>query len=142
MRNEPRRRADYLGLREALGDRLLPVLVAAMSFLAALAMAGALASATLAARWQGGAASQLTIQVPQPTAPNASGKTKRLDSVMAALDAMPGVADEQVMSQQDVTALISPWLGADPAGGVGVFWSVTWTAARMSSKPAGSGFPR
>ncbi len=115
MRNEPRRRADYLGLREALGDRLLPVLVAAMSFLAALAMAGALASATLAARWQGDAASQLTIQVPQPTAPDASSKTSRLDSVLAALKAMPNVADEQVMSPKDVTALISPWLGADPA---------------------------
>jgi cell division transport system permease protein len=114
MRSEARR-ADYLGLREALGDQLLPVLVAAMSFLAALAMAGALASAALAARWQSDAASQLTIQVPQPTAPGADGKTARLDAVLAALQAMPQVVDARVMSQQDVTALIAPWLGADPA---------------------------
>ena len=35
---------DYLGLRAALADRMLPVLVAAMSFLAALALAGSLVS--------------------------------------------------------------------------------------------------
>ena len=115
MRTEPRRRADYLGLREALGDRLLPVLVAAMSFLAALAMAGALASATLAARWQQDATAQLTIQVPQPQAPSADGKTPRLAAVLAALQAMPDVASPQEMSPQSVSALISPWLGADPA---------------------------
>ena len=115
MRTDPRRRADYLGLREALGDRLLPVLVAAMSFLAALAMAGALASATLAARWQGDAAAELTIQVPQPQAPDAANNGPRLDAVLNALKATPEVADAQVMSTQSVSALISPWLGADPA---------------------------
>ena len=115
MRTDPRRRADYLGLREALGDMLLPVLVAAVSFLAALAMAGALASATLAARWQGDAAAELTIQVPQPQAPDAANKGPRLDAVLNALKATPEVADAQVMSAQSVSALISPWLGADPA---------------------------
>ncbi len=115
MRTDPRRRADYLGLREALGDRLLPVLVAAMSFLAALAMAGALASATLAAHWQGDAAAELTIQVPQPQAPDAANNGPRLDAVLNALKATPEVADPQVMSAQSVSALISPWLGVDPA---------------------------
>ncbi|MEJ0046088.1 MAG: FtsX-like permease family protein [Rhodospirillales bacterium] len=38
-------RADDLGLRRALSDRLLPLLVAAMTFLAALALAGAMAAA-------------------------------------------------------------------------------------------------
>ncbi len=43
-----RRQGDLLGVRAALSDRLLPVLVGAMSFLAALALGGALACATLA----------------------------------------------------------------------------------------------
>jgi len=60
------RGSDDLGLRRALSDRLLPLLVAAMVFLAALAMAGAIAAAGLAAHWRGGAASLLTVQVPQP----------------------------------------------------------------------------
>ena len=49
---EPRRRLrparfDDLGLRRALGDRMLPLLVAAMTFLAALALAGSAAAAAL-----------------------------------------------------------------------------------------------
>jgi cell division transport system permease protein len=106
-------RRDDLGLRAALADRLLPVLVAAMSFLAALGLAGTLASASLAASWQAQASAALTIQVPRPGDPDASGKTTRLAAVRAALAAIPGVADPQVMSQADENALLTPWLGED-----------------------------
>ena len=58
-----RHRGDLLGLRSALSDRLLPVLVGAMSFLAALALGGALACANLAQSWQGDTAAALTIQI-------------------------------------------------------------------------------
>ena len=43
---------DLLGLRSAMADWLLPSLVGAMSFLAALAIAGSIAAATLAQHWQ------------------------------------------------------------------------------------------
>ena len=43
-------RLDDLGLRRALSDRLLPLLVGAMAFLAALALAGAIGASSLAAR--------------------------------------------------------------------------------------------
>ena len=59
-------RSDDLGLRRGLGDRMLPLLVAAMAFLAAMALAGALAAAALAQHWQGGAEAALTVQVPHP----------------------------------------------------------------------------
>jgi cell division transport system permease protein len=62
--------ADDLGLRQALSDRLLPWLVAAMAFLAALALAGAVAASGLARHWQQGAAAILTVQVPSPDAPS------------------------------------------------------------------------
>ncbi len=110
-----RRRVDHLGLRSALADRLLPVLVAAMSFLAALALAGTLATATLAAHWQGDTAAALTIQVPSPDTPAASGGFSRLGAVLAALQTAPGVANPQVMSADDINRLLSPWLGADVA---------------------------
>ena len=58
---------DELGLRRALSDRMLPFLVAAMAFLAALALAGWVGAASLAQHWQQGASSALTVQVPQPT---------------------------------------------------------------------------
>ncbi len=57
-------RFDELGLRRAMSDRVLPLLVAAMAFLAALAMAGWFGSAALARHWQEGAGSALTVQVP------------------------------------------------------------------------------
>ncbi|HYP64122.1 MAG TPA: FtsX-like permease family protein [Acidocella sp.] len=102
---------DDLGLREALADRLLPMLVAAMSFLAALGLAGTLASASLAASWQNQASGTLTIQVPQPNDPDISGKSTRLAVVQAALGSTPGVTNPQVMSEADENALLTPWLG-------------------------------
>ena len=45
---------DELGLRRAISDRMLPFLVAAMAFLAALRMAGWVGAASLALHWQQG----------------------------------------------------------------------------------------
>lgn len=105
---------DDLGLRRALSDRLLPLLVAAMAFLAALAFAGALATATLAQHWQQGAAAELTVQVPTPDDPAASGSGSRLQAVQRILQAEPGVLHATPMSSDDLNALLKPWLG--PAG--------------------------
>jgi cell division transport system permease protein len=109
------RRVDYLGLRSALADRLLPVLVAAMSFLAALAVAGTLASAALAAHWQGDTQASLTVQVPDPDGQAATGSTTRLAAVLGALQGMPGIANPQLMSADEVNRLLAPWLGSDVA---------------------------
>jgi cell division transport system permease protein len=110
-----RRRVDHLGLRSALSDRLLPVLVAAMSFLAALAIAGTLASAALAAHWQGDTQSSLTIQVPEPDAPDAAQSGNRLAAVLAVLQTTPGIANTKLMSADAVNKLLTPWLGTDIA---------------------------
>ncbi|OYV36458.1 MAG: hypothetical protein B7Z80_15480 [Rhodospirillales bacterium 20-64-7] len=106
-----RRGRDALGLQLALADRLLPVVVAAMSFLAALALAGALAAATLAARWQGDTAAMLTVQIPNPEAAAADGKTKRLAAVLAALQAAPAVRHPHRLSGAELNRLLAPWLG-------------------------------
>ncbi|WP_227307512.1 cell division protein FtsX [Acidisoma cellulosilyticum] len=102
---------DDLGLKRALSDRLLPFLVAAMAFLAALALAGALATAMLAQHWQQGAEAELTIQVPTPDDPAASGHGARLAAVMAILRAEPGVLAAKPMSSDDLAKLLKPWLG-------------------------------
>lgn len=109
---------DDLGLRRALSDRLLPLLVAAMTFLAALAFAGAVATATLAQHWQTGAEAELTIQVPTPNDPAsvspAGGHPSRLDAVLAVLHAEPGIVSAHAMTTEDLTTLLKPWLG--PSG--------------------------
>src|SRR6478672_13099579 len=82
---------DELGLRRAISDRLLPFLVAAMAFLAALALAGWVGAASLARHWQQGAGSALTVQVPRPQEPVAQGSGTRLQRVLSQLVATPGI---------------------------------------------------
>ena len=102
---------DDLGLRRALSDRMLPLVVAAMAFLAALALAGWFATATLSRHWQQGAGSSLTIQVPRPTEPSAAGGETRLAAVLALLTGTPGVAAAHALSNQELITLLKPWLG-------------------------------
>ena len=110
-----RRRGDPLGLRSAMADRLLPSLVGAMSFLAALAIAGSIAAAALARAWSAQSSSALTVQVTDPASPAASGKDTRLHAVMAILQASPDVADPTSLSPDAVNDLLKPWLGEDVA---------------------------
>jgi cell division transport system permease protein len=112
-----RKRVDQLGLRAGLADRLLPTLVGAMSFLAALAIAGTLAAATLASHWQGDTASALTVQVTDPADPaaNTAGGETRLQAVLGILKASPNVSDLHQLSSDEMNRLLKPWLGEDAA---------------------------
>ncbi|MGH7044179.1 MAG: cell division protein FtsX, partial [Acetobacteraceae bacterium] len=102
---------DELGLKRALADRMLPFLVAAMAFLAALALGGWVGAATLARHWQHGASASLTVQVPQPgdRAAGAAAAT-RLDRVLGTLTATRGIAGARTLSQAELEALLRPWL--------------------------------
>lgn len=106
-------RFDELGLRRALSDRMVPFLVAAMAFLAALAIAGWLGAAVLTRHWESGAGAVLTVQLPNPAAPSATGSETRLVAVQALLAAAPGVETADTLSDAQVNALLRPWLGAD-----------------------------
>ncbi|HMD26626.1 MAG TPA: hypothetical protein VKH61_21210 [Streptosporangiaceae bacterium] len=103
---------DELGLRRAISDRMLPFLVASMGFLAALALSGWVGAAALASSWQTGAASTLTVQVPQPDDPAAQGSGTRQARVLATLRATPGVAEARALSEDELARLLRPWLGA------------------------------
>ncbi len=104
-----RSRFDDLGLRRAVSDRLLPLLVAAMTFLAALTLGGVLAAAGLARHWQGGAAAMFTVQVPNPREPAAEGS--RIERVTALLRGSPGITDVQALTTAQLANLLGPWLG-------------------------------
>jgi cell division transport system permease protein len=105
-------RFDELGLRRALSDRLLPFLVAAMTFLAALALAGWVGAASLAQHWQRGAGQALTVQVPHPTDPAAQGGGTRLDRVLGLLRGTPGITEARPLSEDELAELLRPWLGS------------------------------
>jgi cell division transport system permease protein len=113
--------SDDLGLRRALSDRLLPLLVAAMVFLAALALAGMIAASALARHWQGGAGALLTVQVPQPDMPareasrtdvGAPPGPLRSDAVAALLGATPRIVARR-LSADELAGILRPWLGTD-----------------------------
>jgi cell division transport system permease protein len=103
---------DELGLRRAIADRILPFLVAAMALLAALALAGWVGAASLARHWQQGAASALTVQVPQPREPAAQGPGSRIDRVVKLLVGTPGVTEARPLTDDELAELLRPWLGS------------------------------
>src|SRR3954466_4756464 len=102
---------DELGLRRALSDRMLPFLVAAMAFLAALALAGWIGTASLARHWEEGVGSVLTVQVPQPRGPALQMDGTRLSGVLALLTGTPGIASARSLSEEQLAELLRPWLG-------------------------------
>ncbi|MCG4272008.1 cell division protein FtsX [Acetobacter senegalensis] len=117
-------RKDGLSLSEALPDRSLFILVAMMSFLAALTLTGATGARALSARWAGGAAQLLTIQVsapdqptpatatsPQKTAAGSSSAQTRADSVLARLSDLPPGTQVHRLSKEELAHLLTPWLG-------------------------------
>jgi cell division transport system permease protein len=97
---------------------MLPFLVGAMAFLAALALGGWVAAAGLAQHWRLGAAAAMTVQVPHPTdaaagAPVAGGGGgTRLERVVALLNSTPGIAEARALSDDEVADLLRPWLGS------------------------------
>lgn len=107
---------DELGLRRALGFGMLPLLVAAMAFLAAMALAGWVGAATLARHWRSGAGSALTAEVPDPAAPRPGARSgTRLAAVLADLRADPAIVEARPLGDAELARLLRPWLGAAPA---------------------------
>jgi cell division transport system permease protein len=106
-------RFDELGLRRALADRMVPFLVAAMAFLAGLAIAGWMGAAVLTGHWESGAGATLTVQVPRAAEPDATGTGTRLSAVQAALTSAPGVESVKTLSDEELDTLLRPWLGED-----------------------------
>src|SRR3954452_1334751 len=106
---------DELGLRRALSDRVLPLLVAAMTFLAALALAGWFGIAGLSQDWREGAGSALTVPGPDAQTPASGRPGTRLAAVLAVLTGTPGVASAHALTQEELAALLRPWLGSAAA---------------------------
>jgi cell division transport system permease protein len=104
---------DDLGVKRAMADRLLPALVAAMAFLAALAAAGFVATGAVAHHWQEGAVASVTVQVPRPGEPARVGRVEtRRDAVLDILRAAPGLASVRPLTDAELSDLLRPWLGS------------------------------
>ena len=93
--------------------RFVPLIVAAMVYLAALALAGAMAIGGTVERWSTALQGTLTVQVPSATGDTAAVETTtRTETALAALLQTAGVATAVPLKTAEVTALLEPWLGA------------------------------
>ncbi|MFM7610445.1 MAG: FtsX-like permease family protein [Alphaproteobacteria bacterium] len=108
MRRDAGGRADPIGLRGALADRLLVALIAAMALFATCALAGHEAVSQLARRWQQGANAAVTVQIPNPT-------PARMEAALEVLRALPAVREAQAVDPGRMAELLRTWLG-DVAG--------------------------
>lgn len=116
-----RRRAGAaygLPLADDPSSRFLGWLTALMSFLAVLALAGALAVADMADRWTSGLAGGLTVQVAALAPPAADGAaaaslTERAERALAVVRATPGVRSATLLDRAAAARLLAPWLGPD-----------------------------
>ena len=95
--------------------RFLPLLIAFMVFLAALALVGAEALRQTAERWESGLSGQMTVQLP---AEAEEEEETRVETAVALLQDIPGVTAVDVLAREEAAALLEPWLGdaaRDPA---------------------------
>lgn len=88
-------------------DRFLPWIIGLMVFLAALALATAMALGGAAERWRTSQSGVMTVELP----PAAGGAADRVPPVLTVLRALPGVRAAEALSIADTEALLSPWLG-------------------------------
>jgi len=97
------------------GDRYLPLVIAAMVFLAELAMAMGLTLDSAARTWRSDLAGKLTIEV--PTVDNETdSKETRAQAIADVMAQFPGVTAVRVFGMDEVALLLEPWIGS--GGGV------------------------
>ncbi|HEB78999.1 MAG TPA: cell division protein [Rhodospirillales bacterium] len=104
------RRTDLQLERDALG-RFLPWQIAFMVYLAALALAGAMVLNATMARWNKGISGVLTVQI-APLEENAQKEKKRIKAALEVLGSTPGVIHAESIGDDEIMALLEPWLGS------------------------------
>ena len=98
---------------ENIHGRLLPWVIAVMVFLAGLAMLVALGLQVTARTWHEGLSQSLTVQVINP---DGAGRDREVAAALAELRKTPGIASADEETDDEVAALLEPWLGKGNVG--------------------------
>jgi cell division transport system permease protein len=113
--SEDRGRYD-LPFNKDEGTDFLTMLVALMTFLAAMALAASFVLGGMAERWSSGLENRLTIEIPAENGDalrNAKDIAALQDKVALVLKNNQNVLSFDVMEKQEIQTLIEPWLGKD-----------------------------
>jgi cell division transport system permease protein len=105
------RRSD-LPLAGDESSRFIPWIEALMVYLATLALAGALAAGSAVERWSRGLAGSLTVQIMPGAEADTGALKQRVAAATALLEATPGIARAEALSDERIAKLLEPWLGA------------------------------
>jgi cell division transport system permease protein len=89
----------------------LPAIAGFLVFLAALALAGSMATDNLLDRWQNEIASAFTVELPPVDGEAQAAGEIRRQAVLAAITATPGVEGATLLDDADKDRLLAPWLG-------------------------------
>lgn len=94
------------------GAAPLDIVIGVMAFLAALALGASLVAERASAGWRAGLSDRLTVQILVPTQGDiAVALSQESDAAVAVLRATPGIAHAAPLSEEDMQALVEPWLG-------------------------------
>ncbi len=93
---------------DTVAGRSLVIVIAIMTFLAALAAGAALLVAQSSAEWRGEAASEASVQLRQTTGRDMEADLKKAADILLAT---PGVREAQIYTKAESEALLAPWLG-------------------------------
>ncbi|PKU22013.1 cell division protein FtsX [Telmatospirillum siberiense] len=107
-------RHSDLPLEKDATSRFLPWLVAPMVFLCAVALAGVFILSGLIGRWDRDVSGTLTVEIAAASGDareSAERTRERVDQAVALLNGFPGVANARALTQDQLVALLAPWLG-------------------------------
>ncbi len=105
-----------LPLASDAASRFLPWIAGLMVYLAALALAAALAVDGVAERWHVGLGGSLTVQIEAPSDGKPATRLALRDQAVALLRAEPAVAAVEPLDDAAVRRLVAPWLGTSDIG--------------------------
>lgn len=107
-----RLRSDLPFDRDAASG-FLPWIIGFMVFLCVITVAAALTVERVADRWRQGLAGNLTVELPFPTDLDTGKRAEELDAAVNLVTETPGITGAAVLDDDQIAALLAPWLGPD-----------------------------
>jgi cell division transport system permease protein len=91
----------------------LPWIIGFMTFLCIITVATALTVERVADRWRQGLAGNLTVELPFAADLDTGKRAEALDGAVNLVTDTPGITGAAVLDDDQIAALLSPWLGPD-----------------------------
>lgn len=106
-----------LGLQQSSGSNFLMLLIGLMTFLAMLAIATSLTLNGISEHWSSGLENKITIEIPATKSDETARSRDEMNNIAKnaekVLNTFPAVKNVHILTDVEISDLISPWLGED-----------------------------